>query len=77
MQLSIIFRKLKDFLNKDYLNSIEFWDCSSHGKWAFHNLVNIEIKKFNLVSIFPYKSSWDFNRKNKYDKLLDNWKMMF
>ena len=28
-----------------------------------HDIVNKEMKKFNLVPIFPYKSLWEFNRK--------------
>jgi len=35
------------------------------------------MKKFNLVFIFPCKFSWDFDRKNECDKILDNWRMIF
>ena len=72
MQSSIISRELRDFLNKDHFNSIKFWDCPSHEKWALYNLVNIEMKKFDFVPIFPCKFSWNFNRKNKCDEILDN-----
>ena len=35
------------------------------------------MKKFNLIPILLYKSSWDFSRKNKYDNILNIWKMHF
>jgi len=35
------------------------------------------MKKFNLIPLLPYKSSWDFERKSKCNNILQNWKMMF
>ena len=35
------------------------------------------MKKFNLVSIFSCKFLWEFNIKNEYDKILNNWKITF
>ena len=35
------------------------------------------MKKFDLVPILPYKSSWKFNRKNKCSEILNNWKITF
>ena len=77
IQSLFISRELREFFNKDYLNSIKFWDCPSHENWTLHSLVNKEMKKFNLVLIFPCKSSWDFNRKNECNKILNNWRMTF
>ena len=33
--------------------------------------------KFDLAPIFSCKSLWEFDRKNKYDKILNNWKITF
>jgi len=35
------------------------------------------MKKFNLIPIFLCKSSWDFDRMNECDEILNNWKKMF
>jgi len=35
------------------------------------------MKNFNLVLISPCKSSWDFDRKNKCNEILNNWKITF
>ena len=35
------------------------------------------MKKFDLIPNFPYKSSWDFSRKNECDTIFNNWKMIF
>jgi len=42
-----------------------------------HDIVDKEMKKFNLVPILLYKLSWKFNKKNKCDKILNNWKITF
>jgi len=49
--------ELREFFSKDFMNCIEFWDCSSKQQWTLHQMVDKEIK--NLVSIlsFPCKSS--------------------
>ena len=70
-------RELREFFIRDQWNSIEFWECPSCDKWILHDIVNKETNKFDLIPIFPCKSSWEFNRKNKYDEILNNWKMAF
>jgi len=40
-------------------------------------VVNKDFKAFNPSPIFPYKMSWDFSRKIKYDNVIKNWKMTF
>jgi len=77
VQLSEIFRELREFFKRDQHNSIEFWDCPSCDKWTLHDMVDKEMKKFNLIPIFPCKSSWDFNRKKECNEIINNWKMMF
>jgi len=57
IHLAIISRELRKFFIRDQQNSIEFWECPSHDKWMLHNIVDKEMKKFDLVPIFPYKSS--------------------
>ena len=57
IHMSLISGELRKFFAKDYNNSIEFWDCPSHCKWALHNIVDKETKKFHLVLNYPYKLS--------------------
>ena len=76
IHLVAISSKLREFFQKDSNNSIEFWDCPND-KWSLYNIVDKETKKFNLTPIFPYKSSWDLSRKNKYNTILNDWKMFF
>jgi len=73
----LISSELWKFFDKDHNNTIEFWDCPSAYKWSLHDIVNKETKNFHLVSNYPYKSSWDFSRKNKYNNILSRWKMTF
>jgi len=40
-------------------------------------VVNKETKSFNPILLFPYKSSWDFSKKNECDDLDNRWKMIF
>ena len=75
--LATILSDLCDFFNRHDNNSIEFWECPSRLKWRLHNKVNKETKAFNLMTLFPYKNSWDFSKKNKSDDIIKAWKMMF
>jgi len=72
-----ISHELRDFFLKDANNHIEFWDCPSKLKWPLHTLVDKDSKSFDSVSIFSYKSSWDFCKKWKCDSVLSQWKMSF
>lgn len=72
-----ITRNLRKFLKRDQNNSIKFWDYPSYNKWTLHNIVNKLRKKFDLVPIFSCKSLWDFDKKNKYNEILNNWKITF
>ena len=69
--------KFSCLFKRDQSNSTEFWDCPSHNKWTLHDIVNKEMKKFNLVPTFSCKSSWEFNKKNKCNEILNNWKITF
>jgi len=77
IQVLIISKDLREFFKKDHLNSIEFWDCLSYNKWTLHDIVDKETKKFDLVPIFFYKFSWNFNRKNECDKIFNSWRIIF
>jgi len=77
VQSSSISKELGKFFNRNQHNSIKFWDCPSWDKWFLHNIVNKEIKKFDLIPIFPCKSSWKFSRKNKCNEILNIWKITF
>ena len=54
-----------------------FWDCSSQQNWLFYSIVNREIKKFNLSTVFPCKSFWDYSWKEECNNIISQWKMMF
>ena len=67
-------KKLREFFIKNLSNSIDFLDCPSNDKWPIHSIVD---KDFNLTLLFPYKLSWNFERKSEYDNISNIWKIMF
>ena len=69
--------KLREFFKKGDNNLIKFWNCPNNQRWNLYNIINREIKNFNLMPIFPYKSSWNFSRKNECNNILNNWRMTF
>ena len=77
LQAIVILKELREFFNKNSSNSIDFWDCSSNNNWPLHSVVDKETKKFNLTPLFPCKSLWNFERKNKCNDIINNWKMTF
>ena len=76
-QVALILNDLREFFNRYYENTIEFWECPSKCKWNLHKYVNIESKLFNLTPLFPNKNSWDFSKRSKCDNIISNWKMTF
>ena len=76
-QVALILNDLRDFFNRCYENTIEFWECPSKCKWNLHKHVNIESKSFNLTPLFPNKNSWDFSKKSECNNIISNWKMTF
>ena len=58
-------------------NSIEFWDCSNNKKWHLYLLVDKKIKKFELISLYPYKVLWDFDKKKEYNNIIKEWHTTF
>jgi len=40
-------------------------------------LIDKEIKQFNINPSFPCKLLWDFNKKEKFNSILQNWQMTF
>jgi len=73
--LIAISKDLRAFFNKHPYNSIKSWDCPSNGKWPLYLAVDKETKKFNLTPLLPCKTSWDFDKKSKYNSI--NWCMTF
>ena len=67
----------RKFFNKNPSNSINFWNCSSDDNWPLHSVVDKETKKFNLTPLFLCKLLWNFERKNKCNNIINNWKIMF
>ena len=57
---AIISWELREFFLRNNNNHIEFWDCSSKQNWLLYLLVDKDSKSFNLLSIVPCKSSWDY-----------------
>jgi len=39
--------------------------------------VDKETKQFNIDTIFSYKLSWNFSKKEECDSILQNWQMSF
>jgi len=35
------------------------------------------MKKFKIPLLFPYKESWDSNKKEEYNNIIKNWQMTF
>jgi len=77
IQSSAISRELRESFNKDLINSIKFLNCPSNNDWTLYSIVDKEIKEFNLIPLFPCKSSWDLDRKKESDDILNTWKIMF
>ncbi len=73
----VISHGLRDFFLKNANNCIKFCDCPSKLNWLLYALVDKNSKSFDLVSIFPYKSLWDFCKKWECDSVLSQWKMSF
>jgi len=40
-------------------------------------LVDKDMKKFKISPLFPYRESWDFNKKEEYNNIIKNWHMTF
>jgi len=76
LQLITILKELRAFFNSHSDNSIEFWDCSSNKKWHLHVSVDKETKKFDLIPLYPSKTSWDFNKK-ECNNIIKEWHTTF
>ena len=72
-----ILSKLYRFFSTSQENSIEFWECSSHLKWRFHQDVDKDSKSFNLAPSFPCKISWNYCMKIDSDDIINQWKITF
>jgi len=70
VQSIAILSDLRKFFIWHKNNSIEFWECLSCLKWCLYNKVDKETKMFSLNLLYPYKSSWDFNKKCESEDIL-------
>ena len=70
IQSIAISKDLQKFFNKHSNNSVEFWDYPSDKDWHLHTQVDREMKKFNLIPLYPSKTSWDFSKKKKFDDII-------
>ena len=70
IQSIAISKNLQKFFNKHSNNSVEFWDCTSDKDWHLHTQVDREMKKFNLIPLYPSKTSWDFSKKKEFDDII-------
>ena len=57
IHIAAILRELHFFFSHSQDNSIKFWECPSRCNWSLHKVVNKETKSFNLLLLFPCKSS--------------------
>ena len=73
IQSVAIAKELWKFFNKQSTNSVEFWNCSSDIDWHFHAIVNKKTKKFDLISLYLNKISWDFSKKKECDDIIRDW----
>ena len=69
-QLIAISKNLRLFFNKHFSNSIKFWNFPSGSNWPLHTSVDSDIKKFNLILLFPCKMLWDFNKKEECNNII-------
>jgi len=73
----VILHNLCCFFDSNQNNSIEFWKYLSHLNWNLHKAVNRDSKAFNLLPIYPCKTSWDYSKKTECDDILNTWKITF
>ena len=73
--LASILHKLQKLFTFNQDNSIEFWKYSSRYNWSLHKVVDKETKSSDPSSLFPCKSSWNYNQKKKCDELSNTWKI--
>jgi len=73
----LISGELRKFFDKDYNNTMEFWNCPSQCKWSLHNIVDKETRNFYLIPNYLCKLSWVFSRKKKCNDILSRWKITF
>jgi len=71
LQSITISQDLRVFFNKNSNNSIDFWNFPSSVQWNHYSVVDKETKQFKYASIFPCKSSWNFNKKEKSDSIIN------
>jgi len=70
VQSITIVQDLRDFFKRNSDNSINFWKCPSKTKWKYHVIVDKRTKQFNLKSLFPYKSLWDYSMKEESNDII-------
>ena len=77
VQSITIVQDLRDFFKRNSDNSISFWKCPSKTKWKYHVIVDKKTKQFNLKSLFPYKSCWDYSMKEESNDIICKWQITF
>jgi len=75
-QTIAVSKELHAFFNNHSDNTIEFWNCPKD-EWHLHAVVYKEMKKFDLVPLYPSKLLWDFNKKEECDNIIKEWCMTF
>ena len=75
IQSSLISRNFRDFFIKYWSNSIKFWNCPSHKSWTLHNLVDKEMKRFDLFSMFS--SMFIKNKRSELNFFLFSFLILF
>ena len=68
-----ISKDLQRFFKEHLNNSVKFWDCPNNKDWHLHAQVDKETKKFDLIPLYPSKTSWDFSKKKECDNIIKEW----
>ena len=72
-----ILQELRQFFDKDQINSIKFWECPSRLNWRLHQAVDKDSKSFNPQPMLPSHISWDYCEKINSNNIINHWKMTF
>ena len=61
-----ISKDMRAFFSIHENNTIEFWDCPNEKSY----LHDKEIRKFNLVPLYPSKELWNYSKKEECNNII-------
>jgi len=71
--IASLVEKIKNFLNKNNHNTINFWYCSSKTEWSRHKLVDDQVKQASNALTNLSKNLFLFSKKKKCNNFLRKW----